>query len=64
MLCTPRLIEYFHEPVRMDPNMTKITRLNRDQLIEIELHILTTIDYIFPQYTTHMFISYFLRFLS
>jgi hypothetical protein len=44
--------------------MTTITRLNRDQLIEIELDILTTIDYIFPQYTPHVFISYFLRYLS
>ncbi|CAF0805373.1 unnamed protein product [Rotaria sordida] len=60
---TPRLIEYFHELARMDPNITTITRLNRDQLIEIEIHILTTIDHIFPQYTPHVFISYFLRFL-
>jgi hypothetical protein len=44
--------------------MTMITRLNRDQLVESELHILTTIDHIFPQYTPHMFISYFLRFLG
>ncbi|CAF1216684.1 unnamed protein product [Rotaria sp. Silwood1] len=61
---TPRLIEYFHELARMDPNMTTITKLNRDQLSEIEIHILTTIDHIFPQYTPHMFISYFLRFLN
>jgi hypothetical protein len=44
--------------------MIRITKLNRDQLIEIEINILTTIDDIFPQYTPHMFISYFLRFLS
>jgi len=61
---TSRLIEYFHELARMNPNMATITRINRDQLIEIELHILTTIDHIFPQYTPYMFMSYFLRFLN
>jgi hypothetical protein len=44
--------------------MTTINKLNRDQLIEIEIHILTRIDHVFPQYTPYMFISYFLRFLS
>ena len=47
----------------MDPSLTSITRLTRDQLIEMEMNILTNIDHIFPQYTPHMFISYFLRFL-
>ncbi|CAF4196638.1 unnamed protein product [Rotaria socialis] len=61
---TPRLIEYFHELTRMDPNMTKVTTLNRDQLIQIQIQILTTIDHMFPRYTPHIFISHFLRFLS
>ncbi|CAF3877439.1 unnamed protein product [Rotaria magnacalcarata] len=48
----------------MDPNMTKVTTLNRDQLIQIQIQILTTIDHIFPRYTPDIFISHFLRFLS
>ena len=43
--------------------MSTMTRLTRDQLLEMEVNILTTIDHVFPQYTPHMFISYFLRFL-
>jgi hypothetical protein len=46
----------------MDPNITM--RLNRDNLMESEIDILTKIDHIFPEYTPHMFISYFLRYLS
>ncbi|CAF1071641.1 unnamed protein product [Rotaria magnacalcarata] len=61
---TSRLIEYFHELTRMDPNMTKVTTLNRDQLIQIQIQILTTIDHIFPRYTPDIFISHFLRFLN
>lgn len=47
----------------MDPNLSTTTRLTRDQLLDMEMNILLTIDHTFPQYTPHMFICYFLRFL-
>ncbi|UJR38520.1 hypothetical protein I4U23_031186 [Adineta vaga] len=56
-----RLIEYFYELARLDSNIT--IKFNRDQLNEIQIQILTTINHQFPCYTPHMFISYFLRFL-
>ncbi|CAF1409137.1 unnamed protein product [Adineta ricciae] len=57
-----RLIEYFYELTRIDSTITK-TKFTRDQLNQTEIDILTIIDYRFPSYTPHMFISYFLRFL-
>ncbi|CAF0745590.1 unnamed protein product [Adineta steineri] len=60
---TSRLIEYFNELARMDSNLSAI-RLTREQLNETEIEILTTIDHTFPQFTPHMFICYFLRFLN
>jgi len=59
-----RLIEHFHELARIDRNLFPITNLTRDQLNQIQIEILTTIDYRFPQYSPHLFISYFLRYLS
>lgn len=60
-----RLIEYFDDLARIDTHLNGFrNKLTRDHLIELQLEILSTIDYQFPQYTAHLFISYFLRYLS
>ena len=60
-----RLIEYFDELARIDTNLNGFRhKLTRDHFTEIQMEILLTIDFQFPRYTPHLFISYFIRFLS